>query len=111
MARALMLDGPRSLQLRDEEMPALRERDVRIRALASGISIGTELSLYRGSSAFSSTIFDRELRAFVRPDPPPPAYPVPLGYETVGVVEAVGPRGPELDVGALAHPGAPTARH
>ena len=56
----------------------------------SGISHGTELSLYRGTSAFADRVFDRDLRAFVRPDPPRPVYPATLGYELVGTVEDAG---------------------
>ena len=91
MPRALVLEGPRSLRLRDEDTPDLGPRDVRVRALISGVSLGTELSIYRGSSAFAEREFDRELRAFVRPDPPRPLYPASLGYEMVGRVDAVGP--------------------
>lgn len=107
MARALVLEGPRTLRLRDEELPRLHARDVRVRALASGISHGTELNLYRGTSGFTDFVFDRELRAFVRPDPPRPTYPAPLGYEMVGVVEEVGARVGELEVGDIVHAGTP----
>jgi threonine dehydrogenase-like Zn-dependent dehydrogenase len=44
-------------------------------------------------------VFDRELRAFVRPNPPRPAYPAMLGYEMVGVIEEVGSSVAELRVG------------
>jgi 2-desacetyl-2-hydroxyethyl bacteriochlorophyllide A dehydrogenase len=107
VARALVLEGPRTLRLLDEEAPRLRARDVRVRALASGISHGTELNLYRGTSGFAELVFDAELRAFVRPDPPRPTYPATLGYEMVGVVEEVGPGVRELEVGDLVHAGTP----
>jgi 2-desacetyl-2-hydroxyethyl bacteriochlorophyllide A dehydrogenase len=107
VVRALVLDGPRTLRLRDDEPAPLGPRDVRVRALASGISHGTELNLYRGSSAFADKVFDRDLRAFVRPDPPRPTYPAMLGYELVGVVDAAGSEVRELRVGDLVHAGAP----
>lgn len=107
MPRALVLDGPRSLRLRDEKPRDLGPRDVRLRALVSGVSLGTELSLYRGSSAFAEREFDRELRAFVRPDPPRRLYPATLGYEMVGRVEEVGRDVLELRPGDLVHAGAP----
>ena len=109
MARALVLEGPRTLRLRDEAPPRLGPRDVRVRTLVSGISHGTELNLYRGGSAFADSVFDRGLRAFVRPDPPRSTYPSPLGYELVGVVEDVGPAVDELRRGDLVHAGAPHA--
>ena len=75
MARALLLEGPRSVRLRDEPAPALAPREIRVKALLSGISHGTELSLYRGTSAFADRVFDRDLRAFVTPDTPRPRLP------------------------------------
>lgn len=84
-------------------------RDVRVRALVSGISHGTELNLYRGSSAFAESVFDHDLRAFVRRDPLRPTYPATLGYETVGVVEQIGSSVRELSVGDLVHTGTPHA--
>jgi len=107
VARALVLEGPRSLRLRDADAPRLRPREIRVRALLSGISHGTELNLYRGTSAFADRVFDRELRALVRPDPPRPAYPAQLGYAMIGVVAEVGSAVDEPAVGDLVHVGAP----
>ena len=87
----LLLEGPRTLRLRDEPRAGPRAaRDPRAGRCVSGISHGTELSLYRGTSAFADRVFDRDLRAFVRPDPPRPPYPATLGYELVGTVEEAG---------------------
>ncbi len=107
MARALLLEAPRTLRLQDEDAPGLGPREFRVRALVSGISHGTELNLYRGTSAFADRVFDRDLRAFVRPDPPRPAYPATLGYELVGTVDEVGAEVRELQPGDLVHVGAP----
>ena len=107
MARALLLDAPRTLQLREETAPDIAPRGLRVRALVSGISHGTELSLYRGTSAFADRVFDRDLRAFVRPDPPRPVYPATLGYELVGTVEETGAQVREFAPGDLVHIGAP----
>jgi 2-desacetyl-2-hydroxyethyl bacteriochlorophyllide A dehydrogenase len=107
VARALLLEGPRTLRLRDEEAPGLAAREIRVRSLLSGISHGTELNLYRGTSAFADRVFDRSLRAFVAPDPPRPAYPATLGYELVGTVAETGADIGELQSGDLVHVGAP----
>jgi 2-desacetyl-2-hydroxyethyl bacteriochlorophyllide A dehydrogenase len=107
VARALLLEGPRSLRLQEEPEPELGGRAIRVKALVSGISHGTELSLYRGTSAFDERVFDRDLRAFVRPDPPRPTYPATLGYELVGTVEQAGADVHELAPGDLVHVGAP----
>ena len=80
MPRTLVLDGPRSLRLSDQPTRDLRPGEIRLRALLSGISHGTELSLYRGTSAFTDKVFDRGLRAFVEPPAGSVAtYPVTLG--------------------------------
>lgn len=107
MAWALWLEAPRTVRLRDEELPPLAPREIRVSALISAISHGTELSLYRGTSAFADRVFDRELRAFVRPDPPQHTYPATLGYELVGTVEEIGAAVHEFQTGALVHVGAP----
>jgi 2-desacetyl-2-hydroxyethyl bacteriochlorophyllide A dehydrogenase len=107
VARALLLEAPRTLRLRDEDASALGPRDIRVRSLLSGISHGTELNLYRGTSAFADRVFDRDLRAFVAPDPPRPVYPATLGYELVGTVEETGAGVDELRAGDLVHVGAP----
>jgi 2-desacetyl-2-hydroxyethyl bacteriochlorophyllide A dehydrogenase len=107
VGRVLVLEGPRTLRLREEEAPRLGARDVRVRALVSGISHGTELNLYRGTSAFADREFDRVLRAFVAPDPPRPTYPAMLGYSLVGVVDEVGDAVTEVSPGDVVHAGTP----
>jgi 2-desacetyl-2-hydroxyethyl bacteriochlorophyllide A dehydrogenase len=107
VARAVMLERPRSVCLRDDDLPSLRPRDIRIRTLISGISHGTELNLYRGTSPFADRVFDPALRAFVRPDAAGAGYPAPLGYELVGVVEEVGAGVEELAAGDRVHAGVP----
>ena len=63
MGRVLVLEGPRTLRLRDEDAPELAPRAIRVRALVSGISHGTELNLYRGTSAFADREFDCPMSA------------------------------------------------
>ena len=92
MPRSLVLDGPRQLRLSDQPARPLRPGEIRLRARLSGISHGTELSLYRGTSAFTDKVFDRGLRAFVEPPAGSvAAYPVTLGYEMVAEVLEVAP--------------------
>ena len=106
--RTLVLDSPR--QLRFEERPSrpLADGEVRLRSILSGISHGTELSLYRGTSAFADKVFDRGLRAFVTPHAGSVhAYPVTLGYEMVSEVVEVAPDVIAVKVGDLVHTGTP----
>jgi threonine dehydrogenase-like Zn-dependent dehydrogenase len=108
MPRTLVLDGPRQLRLSDQPTRPLRAGEIRLRAMLSGISHGTELSLYRGTSAFTDKVFDRGLRAFVEPPAgSAAAYPVTLGYEMVAEVLEVAPDVTEVAVGDLVHTGTP----
>ncbi|HWC41383.1 MAG TPA: zinc-binding dehydrogenase [Actinomycetota bacterium] len=108
MPRTLVLEGPRQLHLAEQPARPLRSGEIRLRALLSGISHGTELSLYRGTSAFTDKVFDRGLRAFVEPPAGSAAtYPVTLGYEMVGEVTEVAPDVHEVAAGDLVHTGTP----
>src|SRR3712207_6759245 len=107
--RTLVLDGPRQLRLSEQPSRPLQPGEVRLRARLSGISHGTELSLYRGTSAFTDKVFDRGLRAFVHPHAGSngSAYPVTLGYEMVSEVVEVTPDVTAVKVGDLVHTGTP----
>jgi 2-desacetyl-2-hydroxyethyl bacteriochlorophyllide A dehydrogenase len=108
MSRTLVLDGPRQLRLAEQPSRPLGPGEVRLRARLSGISHGTELSLYRGTSAFADKVFDRGLRAFVEPPAgSASAYPVTLGYEMISQVVEVGQGVTEVTVGDLVHTGTP----
>ncbi len=80
--------------LRPEPLPPVGPEDVLVRAIASGISAGTELLVYRGQ---------------VPPDLPLDlptlagsfGYPIKYGYASVGRVEAVGAAVRALAPGAL----------
>lgn len=88
MPRELLLTAPRTLELAGYEDVPPADGEIRAEATVSGVSLGTELSLYRGSTPFSSKRFDTELRLFV--EDPGAAFPARLGYEWVGVVREVG---------------------
>jgi 2-desacetyl-2-hydroxyethyl bacteriochlorophyllide A dehydrogenase len=108
MPRTLVLEGPKRLRLSEQASRPLEPGEIRLRARLSGISHGTELSLYRGTSAFSDRVFDRGLRAFVVPHAgTTSAYPVTLGYEMVSEVVEVAPGVDQVEVGDLVHTGTP----
>ena len=108
MPRTLVLEGKRKLELREQPEAPLLAGEVRLRSRLSGISHGTELSLYRGTSAFSDKVFDRGLRAFVAPHAgTTSAYPATLGYEMVSEVVEVAPDVTDVKVGDLVHTGTP----
>lgn len=89
--RELWFEGPRRVELREGPEPReLGEGEFLARAIASGISRGTELLLYRGEGP---TPFDPSL------DPPgAPTYPRRYGYAWVGFVAARGP-GVDFEIG------------
>jgi 2-desacetyl-2-hydroxyethyl bacteriochlorophyllide A dehydrogenase len=108
LPRTLILDSPRELRLREQPSRPLRPGEVRLRARLSAISHGTELSLYRGTSAFADKVFDRGLRAFVAPHAGSIAtYPVTLGYEMVSEVVEAAADVTGVRVGDLVHTGTP----
>jgi 2-desacetyl-2-hydroxyethyl bacteriochlorophyllide A dehydrogenase len=106
--RALVLEGKRSLELVEQRSAPLLAGEARLRSRLSGISHGTELSLYRGTSAFTDKVFDRGLRAFVHPHAgTTSAYPATLGYEMVSEVVEVSSDVTAVKVGDLVHTGTP----
>jgi 2-desacetyl-2-hydroxyethyl bacteriochlorophyllide A dehydrogenase len=88
MPRELLLTGVRAVELADYDDAPVGDGEVRAEATMSGVSLGTELALYRGASPFRSKRFDLDLRLFV--DDAAAAFPARLGYEWVGVVREVG---------------------
>jgi threonine dehydrogenase-like Zn-dependent dehydrogenase len=99
-----MLMGPREVGYEDIPSRPPGPGEVRLRSLLSGISHGTEMNLYRGTSGFGDQIFDRDgLRAFVPADRPP--YPATLGYELISVVEEAGDGVDGLGPGDVVHTG------
>ena len=108
MPRTLVLDGPRRLRLAEQPSRPLSAGEIRLRSRLSGISHGTELSLYRGTSAFTDKVFDKGLRAFVEPPAgSASAYPVTLGYEMVSEVVETAPDVTEVRIGDIVHTGTP----
>jgi 2-desacetyl-2-hydroxyethyl bacteriochlorophyllide A dehydrogenase len=80
------------VELRQEDVPSPGPEDVRVRALASAVSHGTEMLVYRG-----------EVPAGLALDLPTLAggfeFPVKYGYANVGRVVERGPRAGDLEIG------------
>jgi 2-desacetyl-2-hydroxyethyl bacteriochlorophyllide A dehydrogenase len=89
MPHELLLTGPRQIALAPYNNPPLAAEEVRAQAVLSAISHGTELNLYRGTSAFHERRFDPALRLFVA-STDRALYPTRLGYEWIGRVTKVG---------------------
>lgn len=99
MSTALVLEAPKRLAFEDTPDPPLGPDEVRIATLFSGISAGTELTQYRGTSPFMDKHWDEDRRLFVEGEASWP-YPVRnLGYEEVGEIVEVGAGVADLHLG------------
>lgn len=85
-ARQLWFVEPRKTEIRECELGALAEDELLVRSLASGISAGTEMLVYRGQLP-SDVPLDASINAFQNLDG---SYPLPYGYACVGVIEQLG---------------------
>ena len=103
MSRRLVLAAPGRVELLAAASRRLTPGEIRLRAIASGISHGTEMHLYRGRAAMNDHAFDRELRMFVRNSSSRSNYPLPLGYETVAEVVEVADDISDFAVGDVVH--------
>jgi 2-desacetyl-2-hydroxyethyl bacteriochlorophyllide A dehydrogenase len=84
------LTGPRTVEVQPTPRVALPSGYVRIRTLYSGISAGTELTLYRGTNPHLDRRWDAGRRLFVE-DASVRSYPnTAWGYSEVGEVVEVG---------------------
>ena len=90
MGYAIILEAPRTVSRLDYTEAELEPHQVRLRTLYSGISAGTELASYRGSSPQLNKSWDSSRRLFMS-SPPTANYPVTTwGYEEVGEVSERG---------------------
>ena len=89
---AVAFTGPRTVAVIEEEDRPPAEGEVRVRTLYSGISTGTELTMYRNTNPYMYKYWDPALRLFVAGgENEPMQYPVVAGYEEVGEVVDAGP--------------------
>jgi 2-desacetyl-2-hydroxyethyl bacteriochlorophyllide A dehydrogenase len=87
---AVLLVGPRQVEVRDVAVPEPAADEVLVRALATGISAGTELNVYRGAAPQWRGRRDPETRLFDPLAEPDWRYPFAYGYACVGRVERAG---------------------
>lgn len=90
VARQLIFTQPLEVTFRDLELAPPGPGEVAARAVLSGISHGTEMTSYLGTSPFITNRFRPE-RVFTPKDESDPGhFPMPPGYDMVGEVQAVG---------------------
>lgn len=85
--RALVVERPGLAVVREVPDAALVDGRFRVDTVASGVSLGTELTWYRGTNPFVQRAWDAELGLFRPAAEPVQRYPVTdLGYMSVGRV-------------------------
>ena len=104
MGFAVALTAPRAVELIDDPEAPLGASDVRVQTQYSGISAGTELTQFRGTSPYLNKRWDPQRRLFIEdPDPESAHFPLTTwGYEEVGEIIEVGPEA-RLDVGTAVY--------
>jgi len=83
---AVVIQAPRCISVRREEMPTLEADRVAVRTRLSAVSAGTELLFYRGDVPRNMPM-DSDLPALCGPV----QYPLRYGYAAVGRVVGLGP--------------------
>src|SRR5512144_862822 len=83
-AKAVWMSGPRAIELRDEVVPDPGTGTIRVQAIASALSQGTELLVYRGEVAAEMPLDLPTLAGSF-------GFPIKYGYAAVGRVLDVGP--------------------
>lgn len=104
MSTVVTFPAPRRVALVEREPPALGPGQVRLATLYSGISAGTELSAYRGTTPYLAKRWDEQLRLFHPDQTASLRYPLEgLGYEEVGRVVEVAADVDDVALGALVY--------
>jgi threonine dehydrogenase-like Zn-dependent dehydrogenase len=86
------LTAPHKLAYEEQPDTPLNAGEVRVRTLFSGISAGTELTVYRGTNVYMHKRWDADRRLFLPGEGSSWEYPIRnLGYEEVGEVIEVAP--------------------
>jgi 2-desacetyl-2-hydroxyethyl bacteriochlorophyllide A dehydrogenase len=88
--RTLFFAGQRRIELQERASTPLKPKEVRIRTICSGISRGTEMTVYRGTAPYYRKAFDPAARLFRKSQQPSWEYPLEFGYENVGRIVEVG---------------------
>lgn len=105
MGNMIVIRGPRELGYADTEDLALKPGEVRLEMLYSGISAGTQLTLYRGNNPYLTKSFNADLRVFEPADQTKSPYPIPgaWAYEEVGRICELGPGVTQVSEGMVVY--------
>lgn len=101
MPKILTLTQPKTIQTIRYDRHDLKEDQIRLKTLYSGISAGTQLTLYRGKNPYLDSHWDDALRLFEEGKSSDRGYPVEgmWAYEEVGEVTEVGKAVSDFKIG------------
>lgn len=81
-ARTLFFTAPRQVEIRESDLPAMKDNEVLVETQCSAISAGTEMLVYRGEFPHLADSHDN-LSSDLK-------YPLAYGYACVGIVRETG---------------------
>ena len=90
MGTRLLITKPREIGYGEYDERTLKSNEVRLKTIYSGISQGTELTVYRGLNPYMLKKWDSEKKLFVKSEETSLKFPAESGYEAVGQVIEVG---------------------
>ncbi len=114
--KIMVYDGPRQITVQNAPELPMKENEVRIQTICSGLSHGTEMSVYRGAAPFFRRKYDPDTRLFEDADITETwQYPIKscdpgvwyMGYANVGKVIEVGTAVKSVKVGDVVYSSAP----
>ena len=105
MGKIVVIKDKKQIEIRSYNEEELKENEVRIKTLYSGVSAGTQLTLYRGKNPFNNKVFDREKRIFSKEQKDGLLYPNfgAWGYEEVGEISELGKAVKSLKIGQIVY--------
>jgi 2-desacetyl-2-hydroxyethyl bacteriochlorophyllide A dehydrogenase len=90
MEEVLVIREPHTVGFDQYQPGPLQSHEVRGLTLYSGVSAGTEMTIYRGSNPYAHKRWDASLKLFLPEASEKPFYPAVVGYEEVGCVTELG---------------------
>jgi threonine dehydrogenase-like Zn-dependent dehydrogenase len=114
--KVMVYNGPKDLSISETPNMEMASNSVRIRSMYSGISHGTEMSVYRGIAPFYKKILDWTMGLFVDvPEGQSWTYPIKssdpgvwyMGYSLVGEIIEKSPDVKEFDIGDIVYSSGP----
>lgn len=109
--QSLYFTGPRELAILEEQLGTPGPDEVLIEAIASGVSAGTELNVFRGHAPQWRQYMDPHTRLFLDTKGSEWKWPARYGYTLVGRIAEKGKNVDSLALGDLVFAYAPHGRH